>query len=424
MRKKYAIAGASSRALNMFIQPMVANPELGEIVALFSRHPESAMKIVERSGGVAFPVYSNFEAMIKETNPDVVIVTTIDSLHDKYIIKAMELGCDVITEKPLTINAEKTNAIIEAKNRTRKNLVITFNFRFIPYNQKIKELITMGEIGEPLFVNLEYFNDYTHGSSYFRRWHGQLDQSGSLLITKGTHYYDLVSWWLEQRPVSVSAMGSMQVFGPNRAKRGERCLTCKYKDSCEFYWDITKDEFSSDLYHKTEVDTGYIRDKCVFHESIDVWDTMSLNVRYNKGAQMAMTLCVYSPYEGWKISITGTKGRLEAEEFRTGTHSKDPNQYIRVYHNDKTMDEYSIRKGEIKLTNDSGIANYTLLGHNGGDVVLRRMLFIGDTPDTLNQMAGIQDAVDSVLVGAGAVQSIQEGKKINIKDLLQHEIND
>ena len=137
-----------------------------------------------------------------------------------------------------------------------------------------------------------------------------------------------------------------------------------------------------------------------------------------------MTLCVYSPYEGWKISITGTKGRLEAEEFRTGTHSKDPNQYIRVYHNDKTMDEYSIRKGEIKLTNDSGIANYTLLGHNGGDVVLRRMLFIGDTPDTLNQMAGIQDAVDSVLVGAGAVQSIQEGKKINIKDLLQHEIND
>ena len=132
MRKKYAIAGASSRALNMFIQPMVANPEFGEIVALFSRHPESAKKIVERSGGADFPVYSDFEAMVKETNPDVVIVTTVDSLHDVYIIKAMELGCDVITEKPLTINAEKTNAIIEAKNRTGRNLVITFNFRFIP----------------------------------------------------------------------------------------------------------------------------------------------------------------------------------------------------------------------------------------------------------------------------------------------------
>ena len=64
MRKKYAIAGASSRALNMYIQPMVANPELGEIVALFSRHPESAMRIVERSGGDDLPVYSDFEAMV------------------------------------------------------------------------------------------------------------------------------------------------------------------------------------------------------------------------------------------------------------------------------------------------------------------------------------------------------------------------
>jgi hypothetical protein len=151
---------------------------------------------------------------------------------------------------------------------------------------------------------------------------------------------------------------------------------------------------------------------------------MSLNVKYNKGAQMAMTLCVYSPYEGWKISITGSKGRLEAEEFRTGVHSKDHNQYIRVYHNDNTMDEYCVTKGEIKLTNDAGIANYTLLGHNGGDVLLRRMLFIGDIEDKLNQMAGMEDAVDSVLVGSGAVKSIYEGREIKLKDLLQHEIID
>ena len=422
MRKKYAIAGASSRALNMYIQPMIREPELGEIVALFSRHPESAKQILEKADNAHIPIYADFDAMILESKPDVVIVTTIDSLHHKYIIRAMELGCDVITEKPLTVDEEKTNAILEAKQRTGRNLTITFNFRFIPYNQKIKEIIASGEIGEPLFVNLEYFNDYPHGSSYFRRWHGQLDQSGSLLITKGTHYFDLVSWWLDQDPVSVSCMGTQRVFGPTRENRGKRCLTCQHKDTCEFYWEITKDAFSTDLYLKTEKDTGYIRDKCVFSETNDVWDATAMSVQYNKGALMAMTLCVYSPYEGWRISITGTKGRLEAEEFRTGANSKGDEEIIRVIHRDNSIDEYRIRKGEVQLKNDTGIANYTLLGHNGGDAVLRRMLFVGDLPDTLHQMAGIKDAVNSVLVGAGAVRSIQQKKEIFLESLLEYPV--
>ncbi len=71
------------------------------------------------------------------------------------------------------------------------------------------------------------------------------------------------------------------------------------------------------------------------------------------------------------------------------------------------------------MKNDTGIANYTLLGHNGGDVVLRRMLFKKDLPDTLNQMAGLDAAVNSVLVGAGAVKSIQTGREYTIKEMLK-----
>lgn len=422
MGKRYAIAGASSRALNMYIQPIVANSDFGTIVALFSRHPESARNLIKDVKGADFPIYGDFERMIEETRPDTVIVTTIDSMHHEYIIKAMHMGCDVITEKPLTVDADKTNAILKAKNETGRNLTITFNFRFIPYNQKIKELIASGAIGRPLFANLEYFNDYIHGSSYFRRWHGRLDQSGSLLITKGTHYFDLISWWLDQDPVSVQAMGTQQFFGPVRKEHGERCLDCQYKDSCDFYWDITKDEFSKNLYLNTEKDTGYIRDKCVYSDTNDVWDAMSLSIGYDKGAMVAMTICVYSPYEGWRISITGTEGRLEAEELRTGKGSEKADETIKVIHKDGKVDEYVIKKGEVKLKNDTGIANYTLIGHNGGDEVLRRMLFVGDLPDTLHQMAGTKAAVYSVLVGAGAVKSIQTGRQIEIADLLTEKL--
>ena len=422
--KKYAIAGASSRALNMYIQPICKDPDLGTIVALFSRHPNSAKEILKKADNANFPIYDDFEKMIIETKPDTVIVTTIDSMHHAYIEKAMELGCDVITEKPLTVDEDKANEILRVKNKTGKNLTITFNFRFIPYNRKVKEIISSGAIGKPLFACLEYFNDYPHGSSYFRRWHGQLDKSGSLLITKGTHYFDLVSWWLGQNPVSVSAMGTQSVFGPTRKNKGERCLTCNYKDTCEYYWDMGKDSFSTDLYKNTEKDTGYIRDKCVFSDDNNVWDAMGVNVKYDQGAMLSMTICVYSPYEGWKISITGTEGRLEAEEFRTGVNAKEPYEVIKVIHRDNSVDEYKIGKNEVQLSNDTGIANYTLLGHNGGDTVLRRMVFVGDIPDELHQMAGTRAAIDSVLVGAGAVKSIQTGKEIVLTDLLTEPITD
>ncbi len=422
MGKKYAVAGASSRALNMYIQPIAANKDFGEIVGLFSRHPESAVNLLKDVRDADIPIYGDFEKMINETRPDVVIVTTIDSLHHEYITKAMEMGCDVITEKPLTVDEDKTNQILRVKNKTGRNLTITFNFRFIPYNTKLKEIIKSGAIGKPLFVNLEYFNDYIHGSSYFRRWHGQLSQSGSLLITKGTHYFDLVNWWLDDEPVSVSAMGTQRFFGPNREERGERCLTCKYSEKCDFYWDITKDEFSKNLYMNTEKDTGYIRDKCVYSETNDVWDAMALNIKYAKGPLVNMTICVYAPYEGWKISITGTEGRIEAEEFRTGALSHDDDEVIRVIDKKGNITEHRIVKGEVKVSNDTGIANYTLIGHNGGDQILRRMLFVGDLPDPLSQMAGTKAAVLSVLTGAGAVKSIQEGKEIVLNDLLTEEL--
>ena len=126
---------------------------------------------------------------------------------------------------------------------------------------------------------------------------------------------------------------------------------------------------------------------------------------------MAMTICVYAPYEGWRISFTGTKGRLEAEEFRTGVDAANPYEIIRVIHQDNTVEEYKIAKNEVQLKNDTGIANYTLLGHNGGDSVLRRMLFVGDLPDTLHQIGWYQDASQFGLLVQAQLGPFRTAKK-------------
>ena len=74
--------------------------------------------------------------MVEEQKPDVVIVTTIDRAHHKYICRAMELGCDAITEKPMTIDAAKCQQIIDTIKTTGRNLRVTFNYRYAPRNSK------------------------------------------------------------------------------------------------------------------------------------------------------------------------------------------------------------------------------------------------------------------------------------------------
>ena len=91
-------------------------------------------QIQERAELPPRPTYlaGDFDRMIAETKPDAVIVTTMDRTHHIYIIRAMELGCDVITEKPMTTDAEKLRAIFDAIDRTGRSLRVTFNYRYAP----------------------------------------------------------------------------------------------------------------------------------------------------------------------------------------------------------------------------------------------------------------------------------------------------
>src|SRR4051812_4199013 len=89
------------------------------------------------------PTYKaeEFDRMLKEQQVDTVIVTSIDRTHHDYIIRAMKQGCDVISEKPMTMDEEKCQAILDAQQETGRKLTVTFNYRYAPLNSKIKEIL-------------------------------------------------------------------------------------------------------------------------------------------------------------------------------------------------------------------------------------------------------------------------------------------
>ncbi|MEM3694133.1 MAG: Gfo/Idh/MocA family oxidoreductase [Candidatus Bathyarchaeia archaeon] len=404
MRKRYALAGASSRALFMYAKPLSTElKDYAELVGVYDINPLRAKILSEECGGIQ--VYDSFEKMMQDAKPDATIITTVDRFHHEYIIRTLEAGCDAITEKPMTIDAEKCKAILDAERRTGKKVIVTFNYRFAPYASRIKELIKEGIVGEILSIDFEWILDTVHGASYFRRWHRYMRNSGGLLVHKATHHFDIINWWLADDPELVFAFGARRFYGPTRKERWVRCLTCPYKKTCEFYWDITKDQFARRFYLEAEKTDGYIRDGCVFADDIDIYDTMSVNVRYSKGAFLTYSLIAHSPYEGWRASINGTKGRLEAEEFHSGQRVNEPIQQIRYYN----------RKGEVITYNIEKPRG----PHGGGDERLRRMLFVGDIEDNLGYMAGSWAGAMSILIGVASNISIAEKRPVAIKDLLQ-----
>ncbi|MFC3800801.1 Gfo/Idh/MocA family protein [Cohnella sp. GCM10012308] len=401
--KTYAVVGTGGRSLMMFAIPFAEELKpYAALVGVCDINPVRAERFSDKARGA--PVYADFDRMLEETQPDTVIVTTPDHLHDEYIIRALEAGCDVISEKPMTTDASKCNAILDAERRTGKKVTVTFNCRFMPYVVRVKELLKDGTIGELLSVNLEWSLDKQHGSDYFRRWHRRMVNSGGLLVHKSTHHFDMVNWWLDDEPEVVSAKGRLLFYGPTRKERGERCTACEYANTCEFYFDLSADAFMKEMYRDAEGVDGYYRDQCVFGEDIDIYDTMSLSVQYSRGALLTYSLNAYSPYEGWKATFVGTKGRIEAQDFHSGFEANDPSQRIKLY---RANDERTILESQ-KVT---GL-------HGGGDQLLRRMLFAQDKPDPLGQMAGSRAGAMSMIIGAAANVSIAENRPIAVKDLL------
>ena len=269
--------------------------------------------------GVEVPVFDaeDFDRMVRETRPDVVIVTTKDATHSQYIIRAMELGCDVMTEKPMTTDEKKCRAILDTQRKTGRKVIVTFNYRYSPHRTQVKDLLMSGVIGDVLSVDFHWLLDTHHGADYFRRWHANKANSGGLMVHKATHHFDLVNWWLSAVPVTVMANGKREFYTPQMAKRlglqshHERCHTCPEKAKCTFVLDLAGNKNLKELYLDQEQYDGYFRDRCVFRPDIDIEDTMNVIVRYNTGATLSYSLNAFNAWEGYHIAFNGTKGRLE-----------------------------------------------------------------------------------------------------------------
>jgi predicted dehydrogenase len=282
-------------------------------------------------------------------------------------------------------------------------------------------MLDRGDIGEILSVDFAWTLDTRHGADYFRRWHRNLGNSGSLLVHKATHHFDLVNWWLSSRPVEVLARGERQFYTPATAdrmglrRRTERCLTCPESKRCRFYLDLRKHEELARLYLANERHDGYFRDRCVWADDITIEDTMNVMVCYKSGATLSYSLQAYCPKEGMQIRFTGTRGQIEYQELETSYTSGDgatPHQprpegsHLWVWPQFQPPRQVEIRRGQG--------------GHGGGDPVLLTDIFASNPPkDPLLRAAGFAEGAWSILTGAAANRSIKTGRTVRVDAMVK-----
>ncbi|MBN2303674.1 MAG: Gfo/Idh/MocA family oxidoreductase [Anaerolineae bacterium] len=432
-KRRFAVVGAGGRA-GMFIQAITTtyrdSCELAALCDLSQTRMNWHNQQLQTQAGIApVPTYQadRFDAMITDTHPDTVIVATMDATHHRYINRAMELGCNVITEKPMTTDAEKARSIFNTIERTGKQLRVTFNYRYAPAFTKLRELLIQGAVGRPLSVDFSWLLDTYHGADYFRRWHREKQNSGGLLVHKATHHFDLVNWWIDSYPAEVFAFGGLLFYGKqNAAERGETYTYKRYTGVPEAHEDpfalfLDQDASLRGLYLEAETDNGYIRDRNVFGEPITIEDTMAVTARYRNGVILSYCLVAYSPWEGLNVAITGTKGRVELNVVEN----------VNLVSGQGESHNLQASKGPFKR---AAIRVFPMFGegydveippgeegsHGGADPIMLEQLFsLNPPPDPFNRAASHVDGAASIMLGISANRAMELNQPVRIDDLFR-----
>ncbi|MEV1145201.1 Gfo/Idh/MocA family oxidoreductase [Micromonospora sp. NPDC049799] len=432
-RTRYALVGTGSRA-EMFVRALVRDHADAAELAAFADVNQARMDAHNRwlaeLGQAPVPTYraADLAAMLTKERVDVLLVTSVDDTHAGHVETALRAGCDVVTEKPMTTDVAGCRQILDAVAETGRQVRVAFNYRYNPLHERLRELLADGAVGEIGSVHFEWLLDVRHGADYFRRWHRDKARSGGLLVHKAGHHFDLVNWWLDATPVEVFAAGRLFFYGEAGRRHGyardyDRAHGSPAAGNDPFALRLSTHPRLRELYLDAEAEDGYHRDRNVFAPGVTIEDDMAVLARYSTGATMTYHLTAYAPYEGYRVMVNGSRGRLELEVVESDHVSPTAAGALKgsALHGDEAARE----TGGATLTLRPfwrppvavPVRGHTRQGHGGADARMTRVL-LGRETDPLGRAATARDGALALLTGLAANHSLTTGAPVRVADLL------
>lgn len=341
---------------------------------------------------------------------DIAIICTLDRNHFKPTMKALELGYHILLEKPMSPDPKECIVMEQAAKKYNRQLTICHVLRYTEFWATIKKVISSGEIGEIVSLQLNENVEVMHMSHSFVRgnWNNK-EKSSPMILQKSCHDMDIISFVIGKDCKRVSSYGSLMHFKEENAPIGapKRCLDgCPVEHECPFHagryylgegkgWakKFTED-YTNEGIIKALNETSY--GKCVYRSDNNVVDHQVVNMEFEGGATATFSMCGFTREQTRIVQIMGTKGEIRG--------NMDENQ-ISIF------DFLTKHETIIKFDNPIG-------GHGGGDNgIIRTFLREVRSGSEEGSVSSASASVRSHLMAFAAEESrLKQGQSINIDD--------
>ncbi len=349
-------------------------------------------------------VFSEEDVFFKQKWSDILVISTMDKDHYRQVMKALDLGYDILLEKPIALVKEEILHIQRHAHALGRKIAVAHVLRYTMFYQKLKELIEQNAIGEIATLqqteNVGYFH-YVH--SYVRgNWHDS-DKSSPMILAKSCHDLDIIRYLMGKNVKKLSSFGNLFHFKKENMPKGAatHCKDCTvdcpfnaidfYKKNPRWMKIFTLEENVDKVFENEDLDYG----KCVYQMDNNVVDHQVVNLEFEHGATASFVMTGFSNENHRSLTIHGTKGEINAD-----------------------MDDYFITvKPYGKEIYQIDLRTYThdFSHHGGGDYRLF-MDFIRAVRDHTSFITDINDSVEShVLALEAEVSRLKEGKVIDIQ---------
>ncbi len=329
MKKVRALVlGAGSRG-NAYAAYSRECPDELEVVAVAEPDQKRRDQFAERYQIGPEKCFTGWEeALAQPKMADAVFVCTLDEMHTAPALKALELGYDVLLEKPMSNTEEECIAIERGVRESGRVLTVCHVLRYTPFFRKIKELIREGAIGKTVTIDLIENVGYWHQAHSFVRgnWRDAKETS-PMILAKSCHDLDIICWLMEDHCEWISSFGSLVHFTKENQPAGaaDRCLDgCPYEEECVYFapkiyltgsteWPV--DIITTDLTPEgiTEALRKGPYGRCVYCCDNNVVDHQVVNMEFAGGATASFTMTGFTAELTRQIKIMGTNGQITGD---------------------------------------------------------------------------------------------------------------
>ena len=407
------VAGAGNRG-NVYSSYAQKFPSELKIVGFAEPIPFRSDRFAKKYNIPSNRCFATWEEIFKVPKfADAVIITTPDALHYGPAMAALDMGYDLILEKPIAQSWKECADIMNSTRKKNRIVAICHVLRYAPFFRKIKDVLDSGALGRIVGVQLMEPVEHIHMSHSFVRgnWRNT-KESNPMLLAKSCHDLDLLIWLTGKHCRRIGSFGSLTWFTKENAPLGStaRCTDgCAVEAECPYsalkiyyrkrtwlvHMDLPAegDQGPAILEHLKNGPYG----RCVYHSDNDVVDHQVVMMEFEDGLTANFNMEAHTSYAGRRIRIMGTKGDLVGDE---------EDLFVSNFKTDQTA-RWNVKESAAVTS-----------GHGGGDYgLVRDFVQAVSQQDPKLLSTTIENAMESHLMAFRAEDGRADGRLMQVESV-------